>query len=190
MPDRQFPIVIAPAGDDVRGKELVFRYVTTGYYDVSCTARPEGWTITLERRPFSEPVERQFTDTLLSDWLEAPQVYAAMVGGAVRGYLELSHEQWNNRMRISNIWVKEGHRRLGVGPALMAKAEESARAAGARSLVLETQSCNEPAIRFYLRQGFALAGLDLTAYSQSDVDRREVRLELARPVSAKVKEEL
>ena len=59
---------------------------------------------------------------------------------------------------------------------------EEARAAGARSLVLETQSCNDPAIRFYRKHGFALIGFDLTAYSETDVEKQEVRLEFARPV--------
>ena len=64
----------------------------------------------------------------------------------------------------------------------MERAVEEARAAGARSLVLETQSCNDPAIRFYRKHGFALIGFDLTAYSETDVEKREVRLEFARPV--------
>ena len=85
-------------------------------------------------------------------------------------------------MRVSNIWVAEGRRRAGVGSALMERAVEEARAAGTRSLVLETQSCNAPAIRFYRKNGFALIGFDLTAYSETDVEKREVRLEFARPV--------
>ena len=48
--------------------------------------------------------------------------------------------------------------------------------------MLETQSCNDPAIRFYRKHGFALIGFDLTAYSETDVEKREVRLEFARPV--------
>lgn len=98
------------------------------------------------------------------------------------GYVELSHERWNNRMRVSNLWVAEGRRRNGVGAALMEKAVEEACAAGARALVLETQSCNDPAICFYRKMGFSLIGFDLTAYSQADVEKKEVRLEFARPV--------
>lgn len=109
-------------------------------------------------------------------------MFAAQADGRDLGYLELSHERWNNRMRINNLWVAEGLRRQGIGAALMARAEYAARAAGARALVLETQSCNHPAISFYRRQGFALTGLDLTAYSQTDVEKQEVRLEFARPV--------
>lgn len=99
------------------------------------------------------------------------------------GYVELSHERWNNRMRVSNLWVAEGPPpQPGVGAALMEKAVEEACAAGARALVLETQSCNDPAICFYRKMGFSLIGFDLTAYSQADVEKKEVRLEFARPV--------
>ena len=99
------------------------------------------------------------------------------------GYLELSHETWNNRLRISNIWVAGDCRRQGIGSALMDAAVAEARRRGARSLVLETQSCNDPAIQFYRRHGFSLVGLDLTAYSETDRKKKEVRLELARPVT-------
>mgnify|MGYP005781923625 CR=1 FL=1 len=175
-------LAIVPLGESVRGRELVFRYETAFYYDPVLTEGPGGWALTLERKPFPAPVTKQFTDTLLSSWLEEPQVFAAQTDGRNLGYLELSHERWNNRMRVANLWVAEGFRRRGIGAALMAQAERSARDAGARALVLETQSCNDPAICFYRRQGFTLTGLDLTAYSQADVAGREVRLELARPV--------
>ena len=175
-------LAIVPLGESVRGRELVFRYETAFYYDPVLRESPEGWTLTLERKPFPAPVTKQFTDTLLSSWLEEPQVFAAQADGRDLGYLELSHERWNNRMRINNLSVAEGLRRQGIGAALMARAEYAARAAGARALVLETQSCNHPAISFYRRQGFALTGLDLTAYSQTDVEKQEVRLEFARPV--------
>ena len=174
--------VIVSVGDSVRGMELVFRYETAFYYDPVLTETPEGWRLTLERKPFPAPVTKQFTDALLSPWLEEPQVFAARLEGRDLGYLELSHERWNDRMRISNLWVAEDCRRQGIGAALMARAEAEARWAGARALVLETQSCNHPAISFYRRQDFALTGLDLTAYSQTDVEKQEVRLEFARSV--------
>ena len=174
--------VIVSVGDSVRGMELVFRYETAFYYDPVLTETPEGWRLTLERKPFPAPVTKQFTDALLSPWLEEPQVFAARLEGRDLGYLELSNETWNNRVRIANLWVAEDRRRQGIGAALMARAEAEARRAGARALVLETQSCNHPAIRFYRRQGFGLIGLDPTAYSQTDAEKQEVRLEFARPV--------
>lgn len=174
---------VVPLDASIQGRELVFRYQTAFYYDTELIEGPEGWTLTFRRKAFPRPVEKHFTDTLMSDWLEAPQVFAAQLGGETVGYLELNYEAWNARMRVSNLWVEEGYRRQGVGSVLMARAEREARAVGARALVLETQSCNDPAISFYRRQGFTLTGTDLTAYSQVDPARREVRLELARPIT-------
>ena len=45
-------------------------------------------------------------------------------------------------------------------------------------LVLETQTCDVPAINFYLKFGFELIGFDAAAYSNEDVEKKEVRLEL------------
>ena len=173
---------IIPLDSSYRGKELLFRYRTEHYYHVSLQEREDGCAVQVCRRDFPAPVEKQFTDRLLEPWLEDPQLFAAVEAGEEIGYLELSHESWNNRMRVSELWVAEGRRRAGVGTALMNRAVAEARAAGARALVLETQSCNHPAICFYRKMGFSLIGFDLTAYSQTDVEKQEVRLEFARPV--------
>ena len=44
--------------------------------------------------------------------------------------------------------------------------------------MLETQTCNEAAMAFYLAQGFTLIGFDRCCYGNDDVSRKEVRLEL------------
>ena len=47
-----------------------------------------------------------------------------------------------------------------------------------RALILETQSANANAIGFYLHEGFGLIGLDLCCYTNCDIQRKDVRLEL------------
>ena len=47
-----------------------------------------------------------------------------------------------------------------------------------RAIILETQSCNVPAICFYLQEGFELIGFDSCCYSNRDIGRKEVRLDL------------
>ena len=46
------------------------------------------------------------------------------------------------------------------------------------ALILETQSCNAAAIAFYLSQGLSLMGLNTCEYSNQDVERHEIRLEM------------
>ena len=57
---------------------------------------------------------------------------------------------------------------------------KAAKASGARMMVLETQSCNENAIAFYKKNGFELIGFDLYAYSNTDPERHEVRVEMGK----------
>jgi ribosomal protein S18 acetylase RimI-like enzyme len=60
----------------------------------------------------------------------------------------------------------------------MGFAVKVAKEKGARMLVLETQSCNVAAIAFYLKQGFVLIGFDSAAYSNTDLEKKEVRIEM------------
>ena len=71
-------------------------------------------------------------------------------------------------------------RSRGVGTALMKPIERAAEDAGARMLILETQSCNENAIAFYKKNGFEIVGFDLYAYSNDDPERHEVRIEMGK----------
>jgi ribosomal protein S18 acetylase RimI-like enzyme len=73
--------------------------------------------------------------------------------------------------------IKEDFRRKGLGTLLMNHAVEVAKERGARMLVLETQSCNVPSVNFYVKNGFTLIGRDTAAYSNIDVERKEVWLE-------------
>lgn len=55
--------------------------------------------------------------------------------------------------RISNICIFEkAARSRGIGTALMAAIQHAASASGARMIVLETQTCNETAIAFYIKR--------------------------------------
>lgn len=49
---------------------------------------------------------------------------------------------------------------------------------GFREIILETQSCNSKAVDFYIKNGFRVNGIDLSSYTNDDVDKREVRLEM------------
>lgn len=160
-----------------KGKSFLFRYTTTHHYQVSITQLPEEVLIRLKREELPKPVTKSFESSLYSHWLINPQVFGAFEGENLLSFIELSQEDWNNRLRIANLWVAEEHRFQGIGKALIAKAIEIGKTGGQRSLVLETQSCNDPAIRFYQSCGFNLIGLDSTHYQNDDIERGEVRLE-------------
>lgn len=90
-------------------------------------------------------------------------------------------ETWNSRFRISNICVfYTAARHRGIGTALLSAILTEAEKAGARMAVLETQSCNENAIAFYRKNRFEIIGFDLYAYSNTDPERHEIRIEMGK----------
>ena len=168
--------------DDQLLPKLDSRYSTSSYYDLTITQEPQGWKIELTTKLLGEPLEKRYTGTLFEAHIEEPRVFCATIDGERVGWVELGYEKWNNRMRVWEFLVDEKSRRMGVGTQLMDHAVKVAKDRGARMLVLETQSCNIPAIAFYIKQGFRLIGFDSHAYSNEDAMRREVRLEFGLPL--------
>lgn len=166
--------------EEYRGREYRTSYTTGGYYEVEYA----GGTFRLLRRALEAPKTLELGDTLLSGWLEDPVLFGAFEGETLLGLGEGSPETWNHRYRISNLCVfEEAHRRRGVGSALMARLLQEARAKGARMAVLETQTCNERAIAFYLKEGFEVIGLDKYAYSNEDTPAKGMRVEMGKALT-------
>ena len=159
------------------GRAFTARYRSNGYYDIGVSE--DGFPI--RYLPFAAPEERSFEDVFFSAWLEDPVAFGAFEGGELLGFAEGSPEGWNRRFRISNICVFDGAQRgRGVGSLLMDAIQQEAAASGVRMIVLETQSCNERAIAFCKRHGFAVIGFDLYAYTNEDPERHEVRVEMGK----------
>jgi ribosomal protein S18 acetylase RimI-like enzyme len=176
-------IEIRKLDQSYRGYPLEFSYRTDSYYEIAVEERGEDYIIQMELAPLLEPLEKHFTDQLMEDWLDHPIVYGAFVDQNLAGVLELNFESWNQRLRIANILIFEPYRRLHLGIALMREAIREGTLMGARALILETQSCNVPAIRFYRQCGFTLAGFDLSCYGDYDVEKKEVRIEMTRKLN-------
>ncbi len=176
-PDKNLNLIELPK-DDASTLKLNSTYSTKSYYDLAITHEIHSWHVELKARRFDNPVTKVYTGTLFEDHIVEPRVFAAVFDGIQRGWIELGYEKWNNRMRVWELLVEQQWRGQGVGTLLMDKAIEVARERGARMLVLETQSCNAPAIDFYVKNGFILIGFDSTAYSNEDVVKKEVRIEM------------
>jgi len=170
--------IVELAKNDAYLKEISSRYTSSHYYDVSIHRDSEGWRIDLARKAFDEILDKNYRGKLFEDHVEEPRVFSAHLGNEEVGWIELGYEKWNNRMRVWEFLVAEDFRKKGIGTLLMNHAVLVARQRGARMLVLETQTNNATAIDFYLRFGFDVIGLDMGAYSNDDVGKREVRLEM------------
>jgi len=157
--------------------KLKFRYFTKEHYAVTILRKRDRWEVRLVLEALPKPIEKQFEGGLFQDFVDEPRVFAAELEGKQVGWIELGFHKWNNRMRIWELLVEEGFRHKGIGTLLVDHAVKLSKKRKARMLVAETQSCNIPAINFYLKNGFELIGFDSGAYSNEDIKRREVRLE-------------
>jgi ribosomal protein S18 acetylase RimI-like enzyme len=157
---------------------FVDSYETSGYYDVSVSTGRKTWKTELVLKTFEKPVEKRYEAKFFENYVEEPRLFAASFEERQVGWIELGYDSWNNRIRVWEFFIKQEFRRKGIGTLLMDHAMKIAKEKGARMLVLETQTCNAPAISFYQKYGFALIGFDIAAYSNDDISRKEVRLEL------------
>ena len=155
------------------------------YYDVIISPLDhDGCTVSLVRKKAEKeivhtPDEYDFPDRLYQEYWENAEAYG-VVGddGKLLACVEICPEEWSNRLLVTELWVSEALRGKGVGKRLMDKAKEIAVLQKRRAIILETQSCNTKAIGFYLHQGFELIGLDTCCYTNDDIGRREVRINL------------
>jgi ribosomal protein S18 acetylase RimI-like enzyme len=166
------------AKKDVYLEEIGSEYSASQYYDVSVRRESGAWRVELTCKAFEKTLKKNYHGRLFEDHIEEPRVFAAVLNEEPIGWIELGHEKWNNRMRVWELLVKEEYRGRGVGKLLMNQAVRTAKEKGARMLVLETQTNNSDAISFYLSFGFELIGFDTAAYSNEDIEKKEVRLEL------------
>ncbi len=163
--------------EQFEGYQVVFSYESKAYYDLRIRSTQNVFALEFVRTPCA-PVHKELEDTLFAPHWDDPHAYALCDGKEMRGILEVTPENWNNRLRVTNLCVQDGFRRRGYGSLLMTRAKEIARAQHRRAIILETQSCNTAAISFYLSQGFSLMGCNAIEYTNRDVERHEVRMEM------------
>ena len=177
--------IIALPKEQWKGKPIPMVTRSGSYYDVEISPLDgEGCTVSLVRKDAEKaivhtPEEYDFPDALYQDHWEKAEAYGIVSeAGELLACIEVCPEEWSNRLMVTELWVSEALRGRGVGKRLMDKAKEVAVRQKRRALILETQSCNTGAIGFYLRQGFELIGLDTCCYTNDDIGRREVRINL------------
>lgn len=168
---------------DYEGYLLPIEYRTNSYYDVSLIRIANGWKADFSIARFPSPVthtqeEYGYPDKLFQKHWKGAYAYGAFDGEKLIGAIELYPEKWANRIRVTELWVDENHRKQGIGKRLMDIAKAQAKKRSARMLILETQSCNFNAVGFYLHEGFDLVGFLSCDYTNTDLTRKEVRLEM------------
>jgi len=163
-----------------QGHEFPFNYVSHYFYDVKISNSGNDFQITFVKRPFDVPYVNapNDKDKLFQPWWDGVKAWGIIENERLIAAIETAVEEWSNRLIVTELWVDDAYRRQGIATALMDIAMKRAKEEKRRVLMLETQSCNEGAIDFYLNYGFSLIGFDSCAYQNNDLDRKEVRMNM------------
>ncbi|MFX0093076.1 MAG: GNAT family N-acetyltransferase [Candidatus Hodarchaeota archaeon] len=164
-------------------KKMLFHYTSEYYYGLILTKKTnnKGWIFDWTRKKFPLVFEKNVEEVLFEDYKTNAEYYVSInEENEEIGILVIAKQDWNKVTRIWDIYVSSRYQRTGIGTQLMDFAEERAKAWECRALVLECQSSNDPAIQFYLKNGFDLTGFDLISYSNEDIKKHEVRFEMSK----------
>ena len=177
--DKPMSEIVYVPKERYKGTPVPLDYRNDSYYDLEISPLNEnGCTVSLVRKP-REAFEANHHDTLYQEYWENPEAYGVVdEQGKVLACIEVTPEEWSNRLLVTELWVSKELRVKGVGKRLMDKAKEIAAGQKRRAVILETQSCNTGAIGFYLHEGFELIGFDTCCYTNDDIGKKEVRLNL------------
>ena len=114
--------------------------------------------------PYSDDDVERYTALVPNDFC-----WGAYDGDTLVGVALGELHEWNRVVWVWEFHVAPAYQREGIGRRLMAEVAARARAAGARALVAETQNTNVSAIRFYRGVGFRLEGVDISYYTNEDM---------------------
>ncbi len=159
---------------------LEYKYSTSEKYNVKSVHTKEKMSLEFVRQALPETLYFENTDTLFQEYWDEPEAYGLFDDdGNMCAVLEFAFEEWNNRMRLTQLLVYEPYRRCGFGKQLMDFAKSVAKNRDYRVIVIETQTNNVNAIDFYASQGFTFCGSNIFFYSNDDIGEEEVMLEMA-----------
>lgn len=162
-------------------------YVSPWRYRVEISETDAETTFSLQLEKLPQPYIKSFINELTADDLDSYRQYAeqglslaAYAQGHLVGMAIAAAERWNRTLWIWEFHVLPSAQKLGVGRMMMDELTDRGQKAGLRTLRVEAQNTNVPAIRFYRRVGFHLEALDTSFYTNHDLESGEVALFLKR----------
>ncbi len=165
--------------DDYKGHHIEDVTSIKKYYHVRVTSK-NAISFIIRKKSFFRKRPLTFETDLFASYIEHPHAYAIFQKKELVAVIEGEIQAWNNRYRIWTLFVSHKARRRGFGKMLLAHVEKIAKKAKCRAIVLEVRSLNQPAIDFYFGEGYKIIGLDTMAYSNKDLKKHDVRLEMGK----------
>lgn len=133
--------------------EIIIRKMQPEDLAEVCKIEKDNFSLPWSEKSFLESMERE--DTVFLVALEDEEVTGYIGCYCIAGAGE-----------ITNVAVKDSHRRKGIGRKLLQKLYEEGVALDTREYFLEVRESNEAAIGLYLRQGFVKEGIRKNFYEK------------------------
>jgi streptothricin acetyltransferase len=168
-------------------RRLITGYTSTERYRVSKSETEQHTELILDLENLDHPYHKVWvlTDDDLEHYsrlVTDGHCLAAYDASGIVGLALAEVRRWNRTFWIWEFHVAEGYRRWGIGRKLMDALDEKARKLSLRTMLVETQNTNVPAIRFYRSVGFSIEGVDLSYYTNYDMTDFEVAIFMKRKV--------
>jgi ribosomal protein S18 acetylase RimI-like enzyme len=156
-------------------------YSSYGKYVVNKSEGVEQIIISLRLVTLEKPYEKDYLhhDEDIQRYKEMLPLgfsFGAYEGGVLIGVAIAEPRDWNKTLWLWELHVSDKHRQQGVGRALIEKVCHEAKQKGYRVVGLEAQNTNMPAISFYRKTGFSIEAVDLSLYTNNDIDDGEVAI--------------
>lgn len=155
------------AGDHNGWKNINDSFTVDSTLVLSLTGREFEFTVKPIPHYIKSYSEERFMeeDEDYSDYINSPDqtVYLAWADHQVVGRIVLKRN-WNQYALVEDIAVDQSYRGHGIGRKLIEQAKWWAINGGMPGIMLETQSNNVAACKFYASCGFVIGGVDLHLY--------------------------
>jgi len=160
------------------GKKVFYKYTSEKYYEIHKERKDNGWNFSLTEERFAVPFVKKIEEEIFDPYKEGSEVYIAELNGEESAIMVIQQIEWNNTLLIHDLYVDERFKKNGIGRSLIEVAKKRATELGVRSITLETQTSNYPAVQFYMKNDFELIGFNLISYSNEDSMKNEIRIEM------------
>jgi ribosomal protein S18 acetylase RimI-like enzyme len=156
-------------------ERLIVGYDSQAQYRVIWEDSPQETVFRVVYEPLAAPLRKDW-DMLEEDFARYRELIGQ--GHSLGAYLDgelvaLSINEpfeWNRSLWIWEFHVAAQHQRKGIGRALMEANAALARQLNMRTLILEAANTNARAVAFYRSLGFALEGIEISRYTNHDLE--------------------
>lgn len=164
--------MVADDIDNIKG--LDYSLKSNKYYKVS----KEGSSYKLEIKELGEGHEEKYSIKLMDEKGKYTKTFLIEENERIFGYIEMLYTQHNNLLQIINLWVEDDVRHRSIGRKLVKSAKGFARFNKARGIIVQVENYNYPAIKFFIKEGFYICGLNEAAYDNKGLLKDRVGLHL------------